>query len=77
VCISEPNNNNNNIIQDQTRNPNQTRGASHNNSLAIYIKMYIKAKEELKEFKCFTIQKYNLLKHPLKESKILQDIITL
>jgi hypothetical protein len=40
---------------------------------------YLKAKEEeLWKLKYFTIQKYNLQKkNPLKETKILQDIITL
>jgi hypothetical protein len=43
--------------------------------LAIYIKKYLKAKEELWKFKIyFTMQKYNLQKNPLKETKILQDI---
>jgi hypothetical protein len=51
-------------------------GASHC-SLAIYIKKYLKAKEELWKLKYFTMQKYNLQKNPLKETKILQDIITL
>jgi hypothetical protein len=41
-----------------------------------YIKKYVKAKEELWKFKYFTMQKYNL-KTFLKETKILQDIITL
>jgi hypothetical protein len=45
--------------------------------LAIYIKEYLKAKEELWKLKYFTIQKYNLQKNPLKETEILQDIITL
>jgi hypothetical protein len=46
--------------------------------LAIYIKKYLKAKEELWKHKYFTMQKYiNLQKNPLKEIKILQDIITL
>jgi hypothetical protein len=39
----------------------QTRGVSHY-GLAIYIKKYIKAKEELWKFKYFTMQKYNLQK---------------
>jgi len=47
-------------------------GVSHC-GLAIYIKKYFKEKEELWKFKYFTKQKYNLL----KETKILQDIITL
>jgi hypothetical protein len=55
----------------------KTRGASHC-GLAIYNKKYLKAKEELWKFKCFTMKKYNLQKKiPLKEIKILQDIITL
>jgi hypothetical protein len=45
--------------------------------LAIYIKKYLKAKEELWKLKCFTMQKYNLQKNPPKETKILPDIITL
>jgi hypothetical protein len=52
------------------------RGVS-NCGLAIYIKKYLKAKEELRKFKYFTMQKYNLKKKPLKETKILQEIITL
>jgi hypothetical protein len=49
--------------------------------LAIYIFLkffYLEAKEELWKFKYFTMQKYNLQKkkkNPLKETKILQDII--
>jgi hypothetical protein len=44
--------------------------------LQIYIKKYLKAKEELWKLKYFTMQKYNLQKkNPLKETKILQDII--
>jgi len=46
--------------------------------LAIYIKRYPKAKEEESwKLKYFILQKYDLQKNPLKESKILQDIITL
>jgi hypothetical protein len=42
--------------------------------LAIYIKKYLNAKDELWKLKYFTMQKYNLLKNPLKETKILRDI---
>jgi hypothetical protein len=35
------------------------------------------AKEELLKLQYFTMQKYSLQKNPLKETKILQDIITL
>jgi hypothetical protein len=45
--------------------------------LAIYIKKYLKAKDELWKLKYFNVQKYELQKNPLKETKILQDIITL
>jgi hypothetical protein len=46
--------------------------------LAIHIKKDLKAKDELWKLKYFTIaKKYNLSKTPLKETKILQDIITL
>ncbi len=45
--------------------------------LAIYIKLYVNAKEELWKLKYFTMQKYNVQKTPLNETKILQDIITL
>jgi hypothetical protein len=38
---------------------------------------YLKAKEELWKFKYFTMQKCILQENPLKETKILQDIITL
>jgi hypothetical protein len=41
-----------------------TRGASHC-GLAIYIKKYLQAKEELQKFKYFTMQKYNLQKQIL------------
>ncbi len=45
--------------------------------LVIYIKKYLKAKEELWKLKYLTMQKYNLQKNPLKKkTKILQDIIT-
>jgi hypothetical protein len=40
-----------------------------------FFKKYLKAKEELWKLKYFSMQKYNLKKNPLKETKILQDII--
>ncbi len=51
------------------------RGVSHCD-LAIYIKKYLKAKKKWR-FKYFTMSKYNLQKIPLKETKILPNIITL
>jgi hypothetical protein len=46
-------------------------------ALPITLKRYLKAKEELWKLKYFTMQKYNLQNNPLKETKPLQDIITL
>jgi hypothetical protein len=43
-------------------------GVSHY-GLAIYIKKYRKAKEELWKFKYFTMQKYDLQKNPLKRNQ--------
>jgi hypothetical protein len=57
--------------------PEIKQGVYHNVALAIYIKKYLRQKEELWKFKYFTMQKYNLQKSPLKETKTLQDIITL
>ncbi len=54
----------------------QTRDVS-DYGLTICIKKYLKAKEELWKLKYFSMQKYNLQKNPLKQTKILQDIITL
>jgi hypothetical protein len=54
--------------------PNATRGLSHY-GLAIYIKKYLNAKEELWKLKYFTNAKIYSSKNPLKETKILQDII--
>jgi hypothetical protein len=55
---------------------NKTRGVPHC-GLAIYIKKYLMAKEELWKLKYFTMHKYNFQKNPVKETKILQNIITL
>ncbi len=55
----------------------QNKGGVSLCGLAIYIKKYLKAKEQLWKFKYFTMKKYNLKKNPLKETKILQDINTL
>jgi uncharacterized metal-binding protein len=46
-------------------------------TLPFTLKSIFKAKEELWKLKYSTMQKYNLQKNPLKETKILQDIITL
>jgi hypothetical protein len=53
------------------------RGVSHG-GLAICIKEYLKAKvEELWKLKIFHHVKIQSSKNPLKETKFLQDIITL
>jgi hypothetical protein len=44
-------------------------------AFAIYIKKYLKAKEELWKLKYFTIN--HLQKNPLKQTKILQNVINL
>jgi hypothetical protein len=46
-------------------------------ALPFTLKGMLRAKEELWKLKYFTTQKYNLQKILLKETKILQDIITL
>jgi len=57
--------------------PRLKQGGVSHCGLAIYILKYLKAKEELWKLKYFTMKKYNLQKNPLKETKILQDIVTL
>jgi hypothetical protein len=54
----------------------ETWGVSHY-GFPLYIKKHLKAKEEVWRFQYFTMQKYLLQKNPLKETKILQNIITL
>jgi len=46
----------------------KTRGVSHC-SLAIYIKKYLKAKDELWKLKYFTMQNCNFQRNPLKETQ--------
>jgi hypothetical protein len=43
--------------------------------LAIYIKKYLKAKDDCGNSNISSCNKYNLPKNPLKGTKILQDII--
>jgi hypothetical protein len=45
--------------------------------LAIYINKCLKAKEELRKFEYFTMQKYNLEKKSSKGNQNPSDIITL
>jgi hypothetical protein len=72
ICVIPQSTNTQN--QKVTSFPLKTRGVSHC-ELAIYNKLYLKAKEELYKFKYFTKQKYNLQKNPSQQIKILQDII--
>jgi len=51
-----------------SQNGRKTRGMSHC-GLAIHIKMNLKAKEELRKLKYFTMQKYNLQKTFKKKPK--------
>jgi hypothetical protein len=41
--------------------------------LAIYIKKYLKEKKNYENSNIETMQKYNLQKHPLGKTKILQE----
>jgi hypothetical protein len=54
------------------------KGVWHTPALPFTLKRYLKAKEELRKLKYFTMQKYNFQKILLKKKpKIRQDIITL
>jgi len=54
------------------------QGVCHIVALPIYIKKYLKAKEKYMETQIFHHAKNIIFKkNPLKETKILQDIITL
>ncbi len=53
------------------------QGVCHTVALPFTLKVMLRQKEELWKLKYFIMQKYNLQKNPLKEKKILQDIITL
>jgi hypothetical protein len=55
----------------------KTRGVSHYVALPFTLNIILKAKEEVWKLKYFTMQKYNLPKNPLKETKTFQDIKTL
>jgi hypothetical protein len=47
----------------------------HTVALPFTLKTNLTTKEELWKLKYFTMQKYSLQKNPLKETKILQDIL--
>ncbi len=53
------------------------QGVCHIVALPFTLEKYLKEKEDLWKLKYFTMQKSNLQKNPPKETKILQDIITL
>jgi hypothetical protein len=54
------------------------QGVCHSGAFAIYIKKYLKAKEELWKLKYFTMRKIQSSKSSsIKKIKILQNIITL
>jgi hypothetical protein len=60
---------------------NRKQGVSHTVALPFTLKGILRQKNNYENLKYFTMQKYrqkyNLPKNPLKETKILQDIITL
>jgi hypothetical protein len=51
------------------------QGVCHTVALPFTLQSILKQKKDLQKLKYFTMQKYNLQKNPLKETKILQDII--
>ncbi len=56
----------------------RTRGVSHYDSLAIYIKKVIlRQKKNHENSSISPCKKYNFQKIPLQETKSLQDVITL
>ncbi len=59
------------------RGQKRKQGMCHTLAYPFTLKTYLKAKEELLKLKHFTMQKYNLQTNPLKQTKILQDVITL
>jgi hypothetical protein len=64
------------IVQNiATKKHQQQQGVCHTVALPFTFKKYLKTKEELWKLKYLTMQKYNLPKIVLKETKILQDII--
>jgi hypothetical protein len=67
------------LVQNPSSREHQKQGVCHTMALAFTLKKSIfMAKEELCKFKYFfTMQKYIVQRNPLKETKILQDIITL
>jgi hypothetical protein len=61
----------------ECRPSNNNKGLCHTVALPFTLKSIARQKEELWKLKYFTMQKCNLQKNPVKETKILQDIITL
>jgi len=53
------------------------QGVCHNVAFPFTLKSILRQKKNYECSNIFTMQKYNLQKNPLKETKILQDITTL
>jgi hypothetical protein len=51
---------NGNVQKNKCCSSSATRGVCHIVAFAIYIKMYLKTKEDLWKLKYFTMQRYNL-----------------
>jgi hypothetical protein len=64
-------------ISDETLANFIKQGVCHTMVLPFTLKGVLRQKQDYGNFKYFTMQQYNLPKIPLKEIKILQDIITL
>jgi hypothetical protein len=64
------------------QSPNVNKGVCHKVALPFRLKsIFLRQKKNyrriMEKLKYFTMQKYNLSKNPLKETKNLQDVITL
>jgi hypothetical protein len=64
-------------VRSQDPTKQQEQGVCHTVALPFTLKSILRQKKNYGKFKYFTMQKYNLQKNPVKETKILQDIITL
>ncbi len=58
-----------NSQQCKISHPNKKQGVCDHCGFVIYIKKYLKAKEELWKFKYFTMQNYNLKKKSSKRNQ--------
>jgi hypothetical protein len=76
VCISDPTTTT--TTSSMTKQEIQTKqGVHHTTALPFTLKCISRQKKNYRNSNISPYKKYNLLKNPLKEAKILQHIITL